>query len=340
MGATPEQLRTLLERADALGHPDRNSAGREVDYWCPFCLKRGFDRQSHIHVNYLKNCAVCHQCGGWKDLTTLVKVLLGRLPRSLMRSEIGEELVDYVRTMMVRRRQEAEDMPGEEEAVKLPDEFVPFGGKLKDPIGRGVWQYLTGDREGDRNLPPEFLTDIGAGYCASGRHSGYAIFPVHVGGELVTFTSRRVFGTSSKVRHGDATKSRMAVFNYDAVAQQRARRVFIGEGPFDGWAFHRRADKNDGGVALLGKVLHDDQCRLLDRLPGCEELVMCLDDTEHEKTRAGAAKLAKLTGKRVSYILLEPGSGDPHKNRDRLPGYVAQRQGYDPFTSKIQAAFD
>lgn len=331
----PERLRQILETPAALGQPDRAGAGREVDYHCPFCLKRGFARVSHLHVNYVKNKAQCHQCGGWADLTTLVRVLLGRVPKSLMRAHVDAELVDFVRDMMKRRIAEA--APGEEEAPALPAEFVPFGGKIADPVGRSVWQYLTGDREGDRGVPPEFFTDIGAGYCAEGRYSGYAIFPVHVGGELVTFTSRRVIATSSKVQHGSATKSRMAVFNYDAVAAQRARRVFVGEGPFDGWAFHRRADPNDGGVGILGKVLHDEQCRLLDRLPDCAELVVCLDDTEHDKTRAAAEKLGRITSKRVSYILLPEGSGDPHKNRARLPRLVDRRTAYDPIMTKVMA---
>jgi hypothetical protein len=187
----------------------------------------------------------------------------------------------------------------------------------------------------NRGLPAEFLTEIGAGYCDTGRYSGYAVFPIHVAGELVTFTSRRVVATASKVQHGAATASRHAVFNYDPVLYHRCERVFVGEGPFDGWAFHRRTGPGDGGVGILGKELHDEQCRLLARLP-CKELVMCLDDTEHARTRAGAEKLARFaTDKRVSYILLEEGSGDPHKNHKYLPWYIKHRTAYDPIMTEL-----
>lgn len=334
----PESLRPILEAETALGQPDRSVRGHEVDYWCPFCLKRGYGHQSHIHVNYRKGLAICHQCGGWKSLLSLVRALYGTVPSSVMRAQMHGDLVESLRSML---RKTAGDVAQTEEAAPaLPAEFVPFGDTPpREGLGVLVWQYLTGPRDQhNRGLPPEFLSEIGAGYCAEGRYKGYAIFPIHVAGELVTFTSRRVIGTDSKVQHGSAAASRHAVFNYDPVLAAACERVFVGEGPFDGWAFHRRTGPSDGGVGLLGKVLHDEQCRLLARLP-CQELVMCLDDTEHAKTRAGAAKLSRFcagTGKRVSYILLEPGSGDPHKNHRYLPWYIKRRIPYDPVMTELQ----
>lgn len=330
----PGKLRALLETARALGQPDRSAKGREVDYKCPFCLQRGYSRVSHLHVNYEKNCALCHQCGGWKDLLGLVRALYGEVPSSLMRAQIGEDFVDALRAMLARRQ--TEDVDTERAPIALPPEFVAFGSTPPERgMGAIVWRYLTGPPPDQRGLPPEFLEEIGAGFCADGRYGGYAIFPVFVAGVLVTFTSRRVVGVSSKVQHGESAGSRYAVFNYDPVAQQRARRVFIGEGPFDGWAFHRHVAPDDGGVALLGKVLHDEQCRLLDALP-CEELCVCLDDTEHQRTMDAAAKLARLTGKQVSYILLNEGNGDPHKNRRYLPWYVRRRVAFDPVMTRLQ----
>jgi hypothetical protein len=151
----------------------------------------------------------------------------------------------------------------------------------------------------------------------------------------MTYSSRRVVGLGPKALHASASKSRMALFNYDTALEMQARRVFIGEGPFDAWAFHRRADSHDAGLGLLGKVLHRDQIRLIDRLP-CEEVCVCLDDTEHERTQAAAAMLAKYTQKRISFILLKAGSGDPHDNRERLPRYVERRRRYNGLMTEVE----
>ncbi len=311
----PDVVRQVLE--SVLGFPDSSRRGGEDDYPCPFCIRRGYERQSHLHVNYRKGVALCHQCGGWSDLSHLVRALTGSLPRSMTQARLGVELVEYVRSVF-RRAARAKDGPAPEPVV-LPAEYVPLPERPGDPVGRSVRRYLVG-----RGLDQRTIDEAGIGYATSGRFRGYAIFPVHVAGELVTFTSRRVIGMGPKALHAPSSRSHLAVFNYDAAAAMGARRVFIGEGPFDGWAFHRRVRPDDAGVALLGKVLHDDQARLLGQLP-CDELCVCLDDTEHARTMSSAARLSRLTSKKVSYLLLPEGSGDPHDNRENLPALVAGR---------------
>lgn len=324
----PDRVRALLEAHPRMGPPDRDGVGEEVDYWCPFCVPRG-KAQSHLHVNYRKNVARCHSCGSWTDLVIMLRALYGEIPRSALEARLADGLVDGLRQMMkVHGHSQQRPVAGEGEAplVELPEAFEAFDPSVAPTgIGPAIWSYLTGSGEGERGLPPDFLYEVGAGWCGSGRYQGYAVFPVWVDGVLATWTSRRVLALGPKVQHCPASASRAVLFNYDPVRLQGARRVFVGEGPFDGWAFHRRADPNDGGVAVLGKVLHAEQCRLLDALPACEELVVCLDDTEHEATMGYAGALSRMTGKRVSYILLPQGSGDPHKNRRRLPALVEQR---------------
>ncbi len=316
----PEALRQIIE--GVVGFPDGHNTAGDVDYRCPFCERAGYDLQSHLHVNYRKGVALCHQCG-WKtkDLLYLIRALTGSVPRSLLQAQMGVELVDFVRDMF-QRAKKAE--PAGASAVKLPEEFIPLTERPKDPTGRAVLRYLVETRA----VTMEMIREVGVGYARTGRFNGYAIFPVYVCGELVTYTSRRVIGTSAKAQHAPNSKSGLAIFNYDVAAKMRARRVFVGEGPFDAWAFHRRADPRDAGCGLLGKVLHDDQARLLGQLD-CEELCMCLDDTEHLRTQRYAVRLSKMTNKRISYILLREGSGDPHENRERLPRYIERRQYYD-----------
>ncbi len=286
---------------------------------------------------YLGNGALvsnCHQCGGWKDLLHLVRALLGKVPRSLTRAKLGVELVDYVRDSYARARADLKDGDARV-TVELPKEFIPLSSAVRDSIGRAVRRYLMEERE----VTEMEIEEVGVGYATEGRFKGYAIFPVYVGGELVTYTSRRVLSVGSKAQHAPASKSHLAIFNYDVAAAMSARRVFVGEGPFDAWAFQRRADRYDAGVALLGKVLHDDQARLLDHLP-CDELCVCLDDTEHDRTKWTAARLAKMTSKRVSYILLPEGSGDPHENRHRLPRFIDRRTDMDLMTGAVRLLLD
>lgn len=326
-----EKTRAYIEKV--IGHPDQANRSGDEDYRCPFCLGNGYANPSHLHINFRKGVAICHQCGyGAKSLINVVRALYGEVPRSLTKVQIGEDLFEQVLEEVQRQRAGVAEAAEPQEPVRLPDEFVPLSRRPADNIGRIVLRYLREERE----CTWQMLEEIGAGYCPTGWYRGYAIFPVHVGGELMTFTSRRVVAVDAKAKHATNSRSRLAIFNYDTAAAMGARRVFIGEGPFDGWAFHRRADPLDAGVGLLGKVLHDEQARLLDRLP-CEELCMCLDDTEHERTRKAAEKLTRLTSKKISYILLKEGTGDPFKNRERLPRYVDRRTPCGELDSDVRA---
>jgi hypothetical protein len=326
-----EQIRPLIEAVIG-GADNRNSSG-DHDYRCPFCERNGYATPSHLHVNYHKNAALCHRCGyATKDLLYLIRALTGSVPRSLTTARLGLELSDYITDTYTRVHRPGAAGAG---AVRLPDEFIPLPARPRDETGREVRRYLVEER----GLDERMLEEVGVGYATTGRFAGYAIFPVHVGGVLVTYTSRLVTGHGPKAQHATGSRSKAAVFNYDTAAAMGAQRVFIGEGPFDGWAFHRRADPLDAGVALLGKVLHDEQARLLDCLP-CEELCMCLDDTEHERTVRYASSLTRLTSKRISYILLPEGSGDPHENRQRLPRFIERRTLYEPMVTDVRRILD
>lgn len=302
--------------------------GREWDYWCPECKKRG-GHIGHLHVNYTKGCAICHSCDiGFRDLLNLVRYLYGSIPSNLLAARLKGELIEHLEGMFYQWEQDT----SKAEKVKLPEEFIPFNGKPRDSRGRMIRRYLA-----SRDVDDRMLEDLGAGYCIEGRLNGYAVFPVYVGGRLVTWTSRATPGivmNGPKAYHAPNSESRMSLFGYDVAALMGAKRVFIGEGPFDALAFQRRADPLDAGVGLLGKVLHEEQIRLLDELP-CDELCVCLDDTEHKRTVECAGRLSRKTSKRISYILIPEGDGDPHENRERLPKLIRRRTPYDPVMSDL-----
>lgn len=329
-----ELLRAAIE--SVIGAPDRIDFP-EHDYWCPFCKRAGYSEPSHLHVNYQRSLALCHKCG-WatRDLRNLVLALTGSLPRNLLQLRAGEDLEDAVRSALdagmasAEQREEAAIMPA------MPEGFVPLTRKPKDSVGRAVLDYLTGEGEGPvgrrREVPWERLVEIGAGYCVDGRLRGYAVFPVYVGGTFVTYTSRRVVGLGPKTRHSPGIGASLALFNYDHL--DGCRRIFVGEGPFDAWAWHRRLHQRHGGTSILGTRLHDAQARLLARIEGLEEIIVCLDADAHAKTLKTAAKFAALTPVKVSYILID-GADPDELPIEELKSMYTNRVVYDSLQTEM-----
>jgi hypothetical protein len=273
-----------------IGYPDEMKPGGDHDYPCPFCIKEGRSKISHLHVNYSKGKALCHGCG-WKtsNLRNLLLAVLGRVPRSLIVDDGGDrDFVDHIEAVLFGGREEKEV---EVQVPKLPDGFVPLVGRPSDNVGRAVHRYLVGERA----VPFDRLVEVGAGYCLQGALRGYAVFPVHVGGQLVTYTSRRVPAirlNGPKVRHGAFGRSAStALFNYDNCVG--CRRLIIGEGPFDAFALHRRLNPRHGGLASLGTMLHKRHIRLIESLEP-EEVVVCYDADAPDKATKAAMQLASV----------------------------------------------
>jgi len=306
--------RTMAVMADHLGEPRRD--GWELSYWCPFCVGAGYGKRSHLHVNYTKGVALCHQCGaGFRSLRTMLMGVFGRLPPRVSGIyDDGGDLSDSVESLLFKPT--AADACSDDDAtgtVALPDGFVPLVRKPKDRLGQVIFNYLVNER----NVPFDRLVDIGCGYVASGTMRGYAVFPVHVNGRLVTYTSRRVTAVMSKVRHGTSgPAASAAIFNYDNA--HAAKRVFIGEGPFDAFALHRRLRDTDAGLATMGTVLHPEQAHLIAKLP-CKSVYVWYDADAMTKATEAAAVLAKYCEKNI-YMVRHQGN-DP----DELPEQELRR---------------
>lgn len=318
----PDLLHQCIESTIGPGTLD----GPETDYNCPFCQKAGYDKIGHLHVHYRKNMAICHSCM-WKtrDLAHLVRALLGKIPRSISRLTSDQDVEDVVMAILFGGA--GDQVAVSDAPVFLPEGFVPMTGRPNDRLGRVVLDYLE-----DRGVPFERLVEIGAGYCNDGLLRGYAVFPVYVRGELVTYTSRRVTGMGPKVRHAFSSGASSALFNYDNCAD--ASRVFVGEGPFDAWAFHKRLEAGDGGVATLGTMVSDAQAYLLSSLP-CKEVVVCYDADAHDKARKAAAKISKYSGKVVSVVF--PDKDPDEFTPDALEKLVEGRSVCDPEADEIRS---
>lgn len=302
----PDKAKVVID--SVLGTP--TIEGGEANYVCCFCPKAGYTVPSHLHVNYRKGRALCHRCGAkYKTLRTLILALCGKVPRSLDDLHAESDIVDAVDEIL----RSAPSIETVRIKAELPEGFATLTPNPKDRLGRLVLDYLTGTnaKRKQRGVPFEMLAEVGTGYGTEGMLRGYAIFPVHVNGELVTWTSRRVTGFGPKQRHGIFGESAsIALFNYDNV--RRCRRIFIGEGPFDAFTFQGKFRPTDGGASTLGTVLHDIQARLLDETDA-EELVMCYDGDAYDKALKAARRLSGVSSKRVS--VMKMGDKDP----DELP---------------------
>ena len=326
-GLDPEKVQRAIDAH--IGGPDSVTAG-EHNYVCPFCDKAGYNVPSHLHVNYWKGVALCHQCrAGFKSLHTLVLAVFGRIPTGLGEQEENDEsLTDEIDKMLWPDK--AERKKAKQERVKLPDSFVPLTERPKDRLGRVVLRYLTKER----GVAFRHLVDVGCGYCTQGALRGYAIFPIHMGGELISYTSRRVVGTGPKVRHARAGKAAsVALFNYDNAVE--AKRVIIGEGPFDAWALHRRVRPTDAGMATLGTVLHDEQARLIAELP-CSRVVIWYDADAMDKATEAAKRVLNICDKKVS-IVRHTGPDPDELDEDELARLLKGAEPYNPFLTEIEA---
>jgi hypothetical protein len=293
-----------------LSRPD-STLGAEHNYWCPWCREKG--ARSHLHVNYLKGFALCHECGAKsKSIAGLLRRLGGAVPRSLVISNAeGQEFDDEVEATLYGTDVAEVD---ERKAVQFPQHFRPFAKASKNPGRRAALRYLR-----NRGVTREQLVAIGAGYVWWGKMEGYAILPVVVNGEMTMWTSRAVPGLvgkkAPKVLHSTGGRARVSIFNYDAC--KRATRLFICEGPFDAWWMHARLAPGDGGLCLFGVNVSREKLELLAALPAKEVVVMLDGDRAGRNAEVEvAARIAGATGKIVRIAKL-PDEKDPDELDDR-----------------------
>jgi len=313
------KLRKLLDAA--LGKPKK--VGTEIDYHCPFCMKRGADHVGTLHVNLNKNAAICHTCWfGTRNVLNIVRDVLGYTPAALaLRRGVVEEApkVDsskYVKEV-IKRLQGGEDEE-KPKIIGLPKEFVRLTLPPASPADHLFYNYLR-----YRGVTDNEIDDYGLGYCAGGRYGGFLVFPFYMHGMPVYFTTRAVLGPPMKSLNPKAGR-RFFLFNYDRAIQYP--HIVITEGPLDAIAAGPNA------VALTGKSISDAQIRLLDRTT-VERITILLDaDAERD-----ALKMQDLLNTRLDTevdVVLLP-SGDPAENRERIRESLQPEK--DAFASHIAA---
>lgn len=282
-----DRIRNILETRLVFKKQD----GRDTNYGCPFC---GDDHT--LHVNYNKGefgMARCHSCWyGTRSLIHLIRDVFGYVPKSMRSMTERSPLVFDIEKLFGAAKTQR---------VELPKDFVRLTERPTCSTTRLFHAYLKA-----RGFSYDDVDVFGIGYAPSLR--GFLIFPFWQNGRVVYWQGRRVFGPAEAKNHNPpCTGKRSFLYGYEqAVGQETG---FICEGPLDGIAW------GPGGLPLTSKDLHPEQLNAI-RLLGFEKLIVCLDSTEHEKTKRYAYRLNREVSARVGYLLLP--DGDPADNKTRI----------------------
>lgn len=316
-----EKLQKYVEKK--IGEPE-SVTGAEHNYICPFCDRDG-DRH-HLHINWSKGdhgVCICHGClyQNGSALSFLRELHGGSLPRNLERAAMRKSLEGWEKKI---RKTLQDDLTGTF-ALGLPDGFRRLPYRDDGKVGGKIWKYLSKDRGYDYRVVDRF----GLGYVPDRRSEAYGclVVPFYMYGTCVYWQGRRVFGHGPKYHNPAASFKKHIVFGYDQAAGRK--RLFLGEGVFDGMAWGR------GGLSTTGLVLQPQQVRAISLLDP-QEIIVSFDAVKFDATKGRdtedatdhawtAAKLLKreLRGVRVGVLRLP--SGDPDENKHRLRKLAKRR---------------
>jgi len=160
----------------------------------------------------------------------------------------------------------------EEGVVKLPKEFKRLSDRKLGSIRYDIYDYLE-----SRGLEKKLLDKMQVGYCASGCHWGYIVFPVFGSdGEIVYWQGRRYKDREPKFYNPQSSSKKKLL--YWIGAGQKPRRVVLVESIINALTLESWHHPGTHVVALMGKNLSQFQ---LDRLSACrpvlKEVVVALD---------------------------------------------------------------
>jgi DNA primase len=310
-----------LEKRLGPATPDKD----ELVFHCPYCLDRTGSESNDpkLWVNPNKGAVWCFRCEkGFKNLEPFFKSLnQGILDAEGAALCAGEHrptsnLKSSLRASLRPTEAKKEDV-ATLKPQRLPTSYLPLTKADQGGIARRQgYRYLE-----SRGIPLELAELYHIGYCPTGERAGHLIFPVYQGGQCVYWTTRLTHNVGPKSQNPENKdgffRRTDCLLNYDNVIGQPI--VAVVEGPFDCMAYR------DRGVAMLGKVLSDQQCTLIEALVplGLEELVLSLDpDAAKQQDKIRQRLLHHIP--KVTCVYME--SGDPHDHREHIDELLATRR--------------
>lgn len=317
-------MTTLLEYLDRRLGAHRGR-GPEHTWHCPACIDRiGSESDTpKLHVNIDRRVGHCFRCDfGFRSFEGLFRYINngkltleeGRLLRRAIRQHPDGPIASVIQALGREHKRKFDLRP-----VRVPREMVDL---TVDPLpmtARRAMSYLT-----RRGVGLEEIAHHSIGFCPAGDYGGYLVFPVHVGGRQVYFTTR--FAGQSRMKSKNPPKAdgyhtkATVLLNYDACVGEKL--IGIVEGPFDMMAW-------GNAVGLMGKDISDEQVVLIEALVdhGLEEVVVSLDA---EAGREAIAVYRKLVGRVPNVSILFLDDGDPFDRRDELDTLLRDRREPTP----------
>lgn len=232
----------------------------QVQVNCPFCEARGLSRNTtyKLGIHLDKEVYHCFRCDAKGKLSTLFPNLISTPPVKPVESTV----------------EGLEPLP---EMVDLKD--------LKYPWTDIVYGFLN-----EKGFPAATLAHK-VFFVDSYKKKEYSfgprlIFPIYQSGKYRGFQARTVYKNTDPKYIGASGMDRKSIlYNYDTAFKQ-GEQLVLTEGFFD------QIRVGDSAVATLGKIITDEQIRLI-KLGSFKRVVVFLDDDAKDEAKENANKLKK-----------------------------------------------
>lgn len=317
----PKSKRVIAKSlSKVLGDCD-SVTGAEFNFWCPFCERE----QGHLHINFIKNKALCHKCGyGAKNLLKIFLDLGIEEPELYTSTPVGD-----LRSVLTELWDKKDSEDRGVEKMELPAGYKVLKTQGKEIFNKIFLGYL---RE-FRGMSDDEINSVPMGYTMTGRFRGRLIFPCYMHGKMVYFTSRAVLTGEPKSLHPGGTERRYVLYGLDWLLD--TDHLFLVEGVMDTMAFRNRS------LALLGHFVSNEQARIL-RGINPKEITICFDpDVPRDRVRYACKLLSRQVESTVSFMELD--HGDPYDLRNVIDRYIRRRIIYNKHHSirnAIEEAFE
>lgn len=312
-----------------------SGSGPEYTFHCPACIDRigseANKKKLAVHIDRRKG--QCFRCEfKFREIEHLFRYLNGGFmtpeERVLLREDPPIVVGSIHETVLRVLYGEDEQASRPLRVQALPREYEPLSRATElRPAFKRAHLYLR-----QRNVSLKAARRFQIGFCTRGEYSGYLIFPVVQGGQIVYWTSRyagrhRIKSKNPPKRDGFYSREH-CLLNYDNALGKKV--VALVEGPFD-----CMAPRN--AIALMGRVMSPFQAALIVQLVehGLRELVLMLDpgtgrDMDHVR--------ATLSDVVPEITMLRLDHGDPADRKADLPLLMASRR-VPSLVDRIQSRF-
>ncbi len=213
------------------------------------------DTTNHLWINIEKGAFHCWKCG-WS----------GRISSN-------EKILRFLKNK--RTNNKNEKSAEEKEDKNLYDnEYTDLGTLPKTHM---AIKYLE-----KRGITINVCKQVGGSYCYRGFLSGRIVFPVKIGETLVCLQGRTVYGREPK--YLTLGKKKLALFGTKMLSEYDSFVILL-EGIFDALKVP------DCGVAILGKMLSEEQVRILSTLLMVRTIFIMFDADAKSYTEAAVNRL-------------------------------------------------